>query len=113
MKFTNWLKASIPAERKASARSNQQAASLVEWAARLQQQLASSRANYERIRESLRQRRWTEVQIHSLMSPTSSSSSSTVTGGNESSSSSSRVDPLSPGDGNILQRVGHGGTPRG
>ena len=45
------LKASIAAEREASARSNQQAASLVESAARLQQQLASSRAN-ERVSAS-------------------------------------------------------------
>ena len=42
------LKASKAAEREASARSNQQATSLVESAARLQQQLASSRANDER-----------------------------------------------------------------
>ena len=120
--------------------SNQQAASLVESAARLQ----------HRIRESLHQRRWTEAQIHSLMSPTNSSSSSAVPGGNASSSSSSRMAPLSPGDGNTSalyagsydngaggspvtnrgspvkaftpsnwfarlrgQRVGYGGTPRG
>ena len=65
--------------------SNQQAASLVESAARLQ----------HRIRESLHQRRWTEAQIHSLMSPTNSSSSSAVPGGNASSSSSSRSVPVS------------------
>ena len=47
------LKASVALEREASVRFNQQATSLVESAARLQQQLASSRANDERIRESL------------------------------------------------------------
>jgi hypothetical protein len=43
------LKASVAAERKASARSNQQATSLVELSARFQQQLDSSRTNDERI----------------------------------------------------------------
>ena len=51
------LKASVATERKASARSNQQATSLAELSARLQQQLDSSRANDERMSQSLRQRR--------------------------------------------------------
>ncbi len=51
------LKASVAAEREASARSNQQATSLAELSARLQQQRDSSRANDERISQSLRQRR--------------------------------------------------------
>ena len=94
------LKASVAAERKASALSNQKETSLVELAARLQQQLASSRENDYRIRESLRQCRWTEAQIHSLMFPSSPSSSSAVPGGNASSSFSSRPAAMSPGDGN-------------
>jgi chromosome segregation ATPase len=55
------LKASVAAEREASARSNQQATSLAELSARLQQQHDSSRANDERISQSLRQRQWTEA----------------------------------------------------
>ena len=50
------LKASVAAEREASARSNQQATSLAELSARLQQQHDSSRANDERISQSLHQR---------------------------------------------------------
>ena len=48
------LKASVAAEHKASARSNQQATSLADLSARLQQQLDSSRANDERLSQSLR-----------------------------------------------------------
>jgi uncharacterized phage infection (PIP) family protein YhgE len=51
------------------ARSNQQATSLTELSPRFQQQLDSSRANDERISQSLRQRHWTEAQIITLMSP--------------------------------------------
>ncbi len=49
------LKASVAAEREASARSNQQATSLAELSARLQKQHDNSRANDERISQSLRQ----------------------------------------------------------
>ena len=62
------LKASVAAEREASARSNQQATSLADLSARLQQQLDSSRANDERIIQSLRQHQWTEAQIATLLS---------------------------------------------
>jgi len=48
------LKASVAAKHKASARSNQQATSLADLSARLQQQLDSSRANDERLSQSLR-----------------------------------------------------------
>jgi hypothetical protein len=74
------LKASVAAEREASARSNQQAPSLAELSARFQQQLDSSRANDERIIEFLRQHQWSEAQIYTLMSPTRPSSSSAVPG---------------------------------
>ena len=66
------LKASVAAEREASARSNQQAMSLAELSAHLQQQLDSSRANDERISQSLRQRQWTEAQIATLNIPVQS-----------------------------------------
>ena len=46
------LKTGVAAEREASARSNQQATSLVESAARLQQQLASSRVGMPKLPES-------------------------------------------------------------
>ena len=46
----------------------------------LQQQLDSSRANDERIGQSLRQRQWTEAQIATLLFPSSPSSSSAVDG---------------------------------
>ena len=79
----NRLKASVAAEREASARFNQQATSLVDLSVRLEQQLDSSRANDERISQSLRQRQWTEAQtatllfpIQSLMSPSVGSTSS-------------------------------------
>ena len=55
---------------------NQQATSLAELSARLQQQLDSSRANDERISQSLRQRQWIEAQIVTLMLPSQPSSSS-------------------------------------
>ena len=79
------LKASVAAERKASARSNQQVTSLAELSASLQQQLDSSRANDERISQSVRQRQWTEAQIATLLFPSSPSSSSAVPGSNASS----------------------------
>ena len=93
------LKASVAAEREASARSNQQATSLAELSARLQQQLDSSRANDERISQSLRQRQWTEAQIATLLFPSSPSSSSAVPGSNASSSSTIRPALMSPGVG--------------
>jgi Skp family chaperone for outer membrane proteins len=93
------LKASVAAEREASARSNQQATSLAELSARSQQQLDSSRANDERNTESLRQRQWTESQIYTLLSPTYPSSSSATQGGNASSSFTSRPALMSPGMG--------------
>jgi hypothetical protein len=92
------LKASVAAEREASARSNQQATSLAELSARLQQQLDSSRANDERISQSLRQRQWTEAQIV-LKFPSQPSSSSATPGGNVSSSFTSRPALISPGMG--------------
>ena len=57
----NRLRSSVAAERETSARPNQQALSLAELSARLQQQLDSSCANDERISQSLRQRQWTEA----------------------------------------------------
>ena len=93
------LRASIAAEREASARFNQQAMSLAELSARLQQQLESSRANDERISQSLRQRQWTEAQIATLLLPSSPSSSSAAPGSNVSSSSTSRPALMSPGMG--------------
>jgi hypothetical protein len=51
------------------------ATSLAELSARLQQQQDSSRANDERISQSLRQRQWTEAQIATLLSPSQPSSS--------------------------------------
>jgi hypothetical protein len=84
---------SVAAERKASARSNQQATSLAELSARLQQQHDSSRANDERISQSLRQRQWT------LLSPSQPSSSSAAPGGNTSSSFTIPPALMSPGMG--------------
>ncbi len=72
------LKASVAAEREASTRSNQQASSLADLSARLQQQLDSSCANDERLSQSLRQRQWTEAQIASLLFLSSPLSSSAV-----------------------------------
>ena len=93
------LKASVAAKREASARSNQQATSLAELSARLQQQLDSSRANDERISQSLRQGQWTEAQIVTLMFPSQPSSSSATPGGNASSSLTSCPALMSPGMG--------------
>ena len=87
------FRASVAAEREASARSNQQAMSLAELSARLQQQLDSSRANDER------QRQWTEAQMATLLFPSSPSSSSAAPGSNASSSSTSRPALMSPGMG--------------
>jgi hypothetical protein len=92
------LRASIASERKAEARSTQQATSFAESfeqqlttfaasSARFEQQLTSNRSNDERIRQCLRSRHWTEAEIHTLMSPSSPSSSSAAPGGNASSSS--------------------------
>ena len=81
---------SVAAEREASVRSKQQSTSLADLSARLQQQLDSSRANDERLSQSLRQRQWTESQIASLLFPPSPSSLSAVPGSNASSSSTSR-----------------------
>jgi len=50
------LRESVTAEREASVRSKQQSTSLADLSARLQQQLDSSRANDERLSQSLRQR---------------------------------------------------------
>jgi hypothetical protein len=93
------LKASVAAEREASARSNQQATSLTELSIRLQQQQDSSRANDERISQSLRQRQWAEAQIATLLPPTQPSSSSATPEGNASSSFTSPPAPMSPGMG--------------
>ncbi len=93
------MKASVAAEREASARSDQQAMSLAELSARLQQQLDSSRANDERISQSLRQRQWTEAQIATLLFPSNPSSLSVAPGGNASSSSTIRPALMSPGMG--------------
>ena len=90
------LKASVAAEREASARSNQQVTSLAELSARLQQKLDSSRANDERISQSLQ---WTEAQIVTLIFPSQPSSSSATPGGNASSSFTSPPAPMSPGMG--------------
>jgi len=72
---------------------------LTELSARLQQQLDSSRANDERISQSLRQRQWIEAQIVTLMFPSQPSSSSASPGGNASSSFTSRQALMSPGMG--------------
>ena len=44
--------------------------------AHFQQQLSIHRDNDDRIRQSLRSRRWTESQIHTLLFPSSPTSSS-------------------------------------
>ena len=93
------LKASVAAEREASTRSNQQATSLAELSARLQQHLDSSRANDESISQSLRQRQWTEAQIATLMFPSQPSSSSATPGGQRIIIVTSRPALMSPGMG--------------
>ena len=66
----------LPRPKRKCKASAQQATSLTAMEAHFQQQLSIHRDNDDRIRQSLRSRRWTESQIHTLLFPSSPTSSS-------------------------------------
>jgi hypothetical protein len=67
------------------ARFAQQATSLAAMEARSQHQLSSHQDNDDRVRQSMHSRLWTELQIHTLLSPSSPISSSAAEENNTSS----------------------------